>query len=389
MPDSRDELPALLGGTPIRPAGPPDWPPDDPAVREALFEVMADRTWGKYQGNHEAILATLLQAAHGLEYVTLCCSGTAAVELALHGVKVEPGDEVILSAYDFKGNFQDVLALGATPVLVDVKPGDWQFDPQHLDAAFSSKTKAVLVSHLHGGVVDMPAVMPWAKARGVAVVEDACQCPGARIHGRVAGAWGDVSVLSFGGSKLLSAGRGGAVMTNDGFVHQRIRLYTQRGNEAYPLSEIQAAILVPQVRSLDSTNARRVTAAKRMIDRLIRTPGALPFQSDAPESTPGYYKLGMQYDPQAFGGLTREHFLTAIAAEGIALHGGFRALHATHSRRRFRSVGELPHATEADRNVLTLHHPILLGSDADLDEVFVAIERIRGAAERIHRAMRR
>jgi dTDP-4-amino-4,6-dideoxygalactose transaminase len=355
----------------------------DPGIEDVLKAAMRDGSWGKYHGPHCERLTEALAAGHALSHAILCCSGTAAVELALRGVKVAAGDEVVLAAYDFKGNIQDVLALGALPVLVDVKPEDWQFDPQALEAAFSPRTRAILVSHLHGGTVDMPAVVATARARGVAVIEDACQNPGATVHGRVAGAWGDVSVMSFGGSKLLTAGRGGAVLTNDPDVAQRIRLHTQRGNDAYPLTELQAALLLPQLAQLDKLNTRRRDAAARIIESWAGIPGLRPFRSDAADSSAGYYKLGVQYDPRAFDGLTRDTFARAFRAEGIALDPGFRALHTTHSRRRYRAVGELTNATQADRNVLTLHHPVLLEGHQQLDAIGIAIRKVARHADRL------
>lgn len=229
----------------------------------------------------------------------------------------------------------------------------------------------------------MPAVVAAARARGIAVIEDACQNPGATVHGRVAGAWGDVSVMSFGGSKLLTAGRGGAVLTNDADIAQRIRLHTQRGNDAYPLTELQAALLLPQLARLDAWNARRQDAAARIIESWAGIPGLRPFRSIAADSLPGYYKLGVQYDPRAFGGLSRDTFARAVRAEGIALDPGFRALHATHSRRRFRAVGELTNATEADRNVLTLHHPVLLEGHPQLDAIGIAIRKVARHVNRL------
>src|SRR5689334_16284073 len=107
--------PAILGGTPVRPGGPPDWPFADPEVDARIQQMLADRSWGKYHGPQTAELIDLLAADHGCSSVILCASGTAAVELALRGLGVGPGDEVLLAAYDFKGNFQDVLAVGAIP----------------------------------------------------------------------------------------------------------------------------------------------------------------------------------------------------------------------------------------------------------------------------------
>jgi perosamine synthetase len=200
------ELPAILGGTPLRPDGPPGWPRPLPDVLQVLAQSMRDGSWGHYEGPHGDHLRARLAELHGVDHAWLCSSGTAAVELALRGVGVQPGDEVILAAYDFKANFQDVLTIGAVPVLVDINAAG-QLDTDQLDAARSPQTKAVLASHLHGAMVDMPAVRAWADEHKLAVVEDVCQMPGARIGGRVAGTWGDAGVLSFGGSKVLTAGR--------------------------------------------------------------------------------------------------------------------------------------------------------------------------------------
>lgn len=229
----------------------------------------------------------------------------------------------------------------------------------------------------------MPAVMEIARAAGVAVIEDACQMPGAVIAGRPAGTWGDVGVLSFGGSKLLSAGRGGALFTNRAEIVQRARLYSHRGNEAYPLSELQAAVLVPQWNRLDERNRQRTENANRLCGMLADRPGLVPFLKSIPETTPGYYKLGFQYDPRAFDGLSRDRFAEAMRAEGIAVDPGFRSLHTIHSRRRYRQVGDLPVATGADERVLTLHHPVLLGEPEEIDQIVTAIEKVRCYASEI------
>jgi dTDP-4-amino-4,6-dideoxygalactose transaminase len=386
---SNEGIPAILGGTPLCLAGPPDWPGTNAAVAGRLNRMLADGSWGKYHGTQVAELTELLAAAHGVSHVMTCASGTAAVELALRGARVGPGDEVILAAYDFEGNFSDVLAVGATPVLVDVLPENWNLDPAQLHSAISPRTRAMIVSHLHGGIVDMPAVMEVARARDVTVIEDAAQMPGARIHGRIAGTWGDAGILSFGGSKLVSAGRGGAVITARDDLAQRIRLYTQRGNDAYPMSELQAAAVIPQWHDLPRASAVRAASAAWLIERLDQRPGLRAFRNAAPDSQPGYYKLGFQYEPGAFAELTRGNFSRAVRAEGIALDPGFRALHKTHSARRFRAIGALPCATRADAGVLTLHHPVLGTSELELAKVVAAVERVRQFAGEIRNALER
>jgi dTDP-4-amino-4,6-dideoxygalactose transaminase len=289
------DRPALLGGTPVRTTGPPEWPPDDPLVREALERAIADRSWGRYHGPHCEQLSDFLAEYHESAHVQLCSSGTAAVELALRGLQVSADDEVILAAYDFKGNFANVVSLGAKPVLVDLDAANWNFDVEQLEAAVGPKTKAIIVSHLHGGVVPMPAVMDFVRAHQLPVIEDACQMPGAGIFGKTAGTWGDVGVLSFGGSKLTSAGRGGALFTNDSGIAQRIRLYTERGNQAYPLSELQAVVLLPQWQQLEERNQKRADSVGELCDQLSGFKGLTLFTNPPSDSPPGYYKLGFQY----------------------------------------------------------------------------------------------
>src|SRR5262249_13838403 len=155
----------------------------------------------------------------------------------------------------------------------DVAPGNWNLDVTRLSEAISDRTKAVIVSHLHGGLVPMREVMAVCAARGVVVVEDAAQCPGATVQGRPAGAWGDVGVVSFGGSKLLSAGRGGALLTRRADVAQRARLVLGRGNNLVaPLSELQAAVLLPQLGMLSARHERRAASVRRLGELLALVP---------------------------------------------------------------------------------------------------------------------
>jgi perosamine synthetase len=372
---SRHDLPALLGGEPVRPQGPPDWPLPDEAVRQALEAAWRDGSWGKYHGGRVIALESRLAAYHGTAHALACGSGTFAVELALRALKVGPGDEVLLSAYDYPGNFLCVHAVGAMPVLVDVHPDNWNLDPAHLETACSPATRAVIVAHLHGGLVPMREVMAFAASRGARVIEDAAQCPGAVVQGRHAGTWGDAGVLSFGGSKLLTAGRGGALLTPHADVLQRARLALHRGNVVCPLSELQAAVLMPQLDRLDAHNASRLQQVRLLCDGLRDVPGLRPFVNACPDSSPAFYKVGFQYDADSFG-LSRERFVAALRAEGIGFDEGFRALHAGRSGSRFRRAGELTEADRAHRGVVVLHHPVLLGTTADLDEVVRAVRKV-------------
>jgi len=388
---SASDLPAILGGEPVRPEGPPPWPGNWPEITNALNACLDDGSWGKYHGPNCEALIEQLSTFHDVTESILCASGTAAVELALKGVRVQAGDEVILAAYDFKANFQNVLALEATPVLVDIDPGTWQLDVTHLEEAITDKTKAIIVSHLHGGWVPMQPVMDLASRHGVLVIEDACQATGAILNGQRAGTAGHVGVLSFGGSKLMTAGRGGAVLTDQPEIAQRIRLYTQRGNEAYPLSEMQAAVLRPQLDRLDDRNIARwemVKLLSKELKQLTSPQGDLVLRplvdNCLPDhgSRPGFFKVGLQFDPAKTSGLSRDIFSKAMRAEGIALDPGFRSLHRIHSKRRFRAVGELSHANCCDEQMLILHHPVLSEDEDSVQQIYYTAARVlRHAAD--------
>ena len=145
--------------------GPPSWPLEDQSVLAALHAAHADGSWGRYHGPHCDRLAALLAHMHGVESAMLCCSGTFAVELALRGLKIGDGDEVILAGYDFSGNFRCIEAIGARPVLIDITPDNWCLDPGQLEAAVQTPTRAIIVSHLHNSMAPMrvirfPPILP-------------------------------------------------------------------------------------------------------------------------------------------------------------------------------------------------------------------------------------
>jgi perosamine synthetase len=374
MPDPALDQPAILGGPPVRPEGPPVWPFADPDVHAALSRAIAAGAWGQYHGEHVAALEAELAAFHCVPHALTCGSGTLAVEIGLRALGVGPDDEVVMAAYDFESNFLTVHAIGAKPVLVDLDTDNWNFDPATLEAAISSRTKAVICSHLHGGIVPMDVVTRIAHRHGIGVVEDAAQAPGATVHAKPAGSWGDVGTLSFGGSKPICAGRGGAMLFREASSYQRAKVYLFRGLQQWaPLSELQAAALRPQLQRLPDMTRRRLTRVHELV-AMLSCPGLVPFAVPL-DCTPAYYKLGFQFDPIAFG-LSRELFVQGLRAEGVAFDSGFTGLHVGRSPSRYRAVGDLPHATAAHQGCVVLHHPVLAGSLADIQQVADAVAKV-------------
>jgi perosamine synthetase len=399
---------AIDGGVPAFAAGPPGWPLQDESVRQSLDWVFADGNWGRYLGPHISQLAEALATMHGVEHVQLCCSGTIAVELALRGLKVGNGDEVVIAGYDFPGNFRCIEAVGARPVLIDLSATGWTIEAAEIERAISPQVKAVIVSHLHGSLADMRAIRAIADQRKITVIEDACQATGATVQGQPAGSWGDAGILSFGGSKLVTAGRGGAVLTNRSDVAQRIRVFADRGNDAFPLSQLQAAVLQSQLQSLADRNATRLRNVQRLLSATKGLPGLRTVNlnvsetEEAPlgESLPAFYKLAWLVQLSAGIGTdsdvekiqlaqtlqTRNWLVAALRAEGIAMDEGFRGF-TQRSSGRCRVSGTLHRAARAGAGTMILHHPALLESPEYIDRLTSTIREVLSELpERLDRA---
>jgi dTDP-4-amino-4,6-dideoxygalactose transaminase len=297
------------------------------------------------------------------------------MELALRGLNVGVRDEVVLAGYDFPGNFRSIEAVGARPVLVDIDPRNWCIDVTQVEAAVGPATRAVIASHLHGGMAHMQDLRAIAQRRGIAVIEDACQAPGGMCCGRMAGTWGDAGVLSFGGSKLLTAGRGGVVLTRREDVHQRLKIFAERGNAAFPMSELQAAVLPHQVQMLAKRNLQRSASVRQLRQQLGECDALQGVDRQRPEFEPSYYKLAWLYRPEACQDKNRGEFIAAIQAEGVAIDAGFRGF-VNRGPSRCRRAHTLTHSERASNLTVLLHHPVLLEPSETITRVAAALKKV-------------
>ncbi len=199
-----------------------------PAVEAAVLRVL--RTQQYILGPETATFEAELAARVGVEFAVGVSSGTDALVLALRAVGVMPGDEVVTSAFTYFATVEAILMAGARPVFADIEKNGFGVDPSRVEAALGPRTRAILPVHLFGRCADMPALESLARARGIAIVEDAAQAIGAARAGRRAGAWGDAGCFSFYPSKNLGGvGDGGCVTTDDPELADRVRLYRSHG----------------------------------------------------------------------------------------------------------------------------------------------------------------
>jgi dTDP-4-amino-4,6-dideoxygalactose transaminase len=322
----------------------------------------------------EAALAALAGVRHGIGVA----SGTDALRLALAALGVGPGDEVVTPAFSFVASSSTIVMAGATPVFVDIDPATYALDVAAVERALTPRTRAIVAVHLYGHPAPMAALCALARARGVAVVEDAAQAVGGAVDGRPVGAWGDVTCLSFYPTKNLGAcGDGGLVLTDreDLAAHvRRLRHHGDGGRYRHVelgwcsrLDEVQAAILRVKLGRLAGWIERRRAIAGRYRDALAGTGLGLPVEAAGARHV---YHLFTVRHPQ------RDALAKRLAERGVGT-----AVHypiAVPAQPLF-GLGEKgwPESARAAREVLSLPCFPELGDD----EVTQVIEATRAACD--------
>lgn len=242
----------------------------------------------------------------GVRYAAGVASGTDALIMALQALEIGPGDEVILPVYTFFATVGAVLHMGAKPVLVDIDPGTYCIDIEHIRTGISPSTKAIIPVHLYGYPADMAPIAEIAEEYGLKIIEDNAQAFGAEYKGQKTGSIGDMACLSFFPSKNLGAyGDGGMIVTDDQALFEKVSILRTHGwkKKYFPLilgynsrlDTLQAAVLRVKLRYLDEWNDRRRAIAAEYTERLKYLPG-IQTPSEAPESKHVYHLYILQTD---------------------------------------------------------------------------------------------
>jgi dTDP-4-amino-4,6-dideoxygalactose transaminase len=231
------------------------------------------------------------------KYAIGVANGTDALVLALRGLGIGPGDEVIVPANTFVATAEAVVLVGAVPRFIDVDPDTLLMTAAHMEAAITPRTTAVIVVHLYGQMPNMDAITASARRAGLAIIEDAAQAHGATWHNRRAGSFGDAATFSFYPGKNLGAfGDAGAVVTSDPDLADRIRSTGDHGRRLghkyvhdisgtnSRLDSLQAAVLSVKLRRLSAWNAARRAAMRQYAGRLAGTDATLVRVADGARS---------------------------------------------------------------------------------------------------------
>ena len=244
-----------------------------PSISEIEIEYILDAArngWYEHATDYVKRFQSAFAEQHGVEFALALPSCTSAIHLALASAGINANDEVIVPEVTWIASAAPVAYVGARPVFADVDSSNWCITPEAIESCISNKTRAVIVVDLYGDLPDMQAIRDLADRHQLLLIEDAAQAIGSRLNGRRAGTWGDVGVFSFHGSKTMTTGEGGMLITNRRDLYEQALFLADHGrtpgdtsflNEAvafkYKLSNIQAALGLAQLERLDELVHRK------------------------------------------------------------------------------------------------------------------------------------
>jgi L-glutamine:2-deoxy-scyllo-inosose/3-amino-2,3-dideoxy-scyllo-inosose aminotransferase len=422
---------AIDGGSPVRSTKDAhvQWPVWGEEEKANLQEVVESGVWS-YSGPFERRLLSEWQEYVGTNHALAAANGTVTLQIALEALGIGYGDEVILPGLTWQATAAVVVDVNAVPILVDVEPDTWCIDPVAVEAAITERTAAIIVVHLYGNMPDMDRILDIANRHNLPVIEDSAHQHGAEWNGKKTGSLGTIGSFSLQLSKVLTAGEGGLLTTDDQDLWVRMDALRNCGRRPetdddagkgagvyatdgdliqsgnYRITEFQAAILVAGLKRLDTQNSQRERLAARLDDYLETVSGLSPMKRDPRQTRRAYFNWAFRYDADSFGGggIATATFRRALSAE---LSTDFEqcyeplndcTLYRPRTKKRYRineshwaaidpSRFHLPVCSEAFISTsVTTHHSFLLGGEAAYASFVTAIEKLIASAERLRRA---
>ena len=345
-------------------------------------------TTGQQTREFEEAFAAYLGAGHAVG-VTSC---TAAIHLALLALDVGPGDEVITTPMTFAATANCILYTGAAPVFVDVDAATGLIDPGAVERAVTPRTKAIIPVHLYGLMADMRKLKAIADRAGAAIVEDCAHAIESQRHNVRPGQLSQAACFSFYATKNITSGEGGAVVTNDPQLAQRVRVLRQHGMSAsaadrysgvyrhwdletlgwkYNMTNLQAALLIGQLQRIDRLWTERERVARRYEAAFASTAGiGYPIVPGGAKSARHLFTIWV--DPAR-----RDNVLAGLQANGIGVAVNYRAVHLLtyYQSRMGLGRGAFPNAERIGDSTVTLPlYPRL--TDDEVDHVAATVKSV-------------
>jgi dTDP-4-amino-4,6-dideoxygalactose transaminase len=393
---------ALFGGKPVRKDPFPVWPRVTAGQKEKLLDTLESATWGI---GSDAITTFEEQFAdfHDAKYCIATSSGTNALWVALKAGGVTAGDEVIIPAYTFTATASAVLMANAIPVFVDIDPDTFNINPTLIEKAITKQTKAIMPVHIGGNPADIDRIKDIAKKHNISVIEDAAQAHGAEWDGVKVGALATGGIFSFQSSKNMSAGEGGAILSNnDEFMDACFAYYNcgrQRGGDWYEhqivggnhrINAMAASLLLPQLQTVAEDMDIRDNNRKKL-DEALTSEGLVPTGTYEKTTREANHLYLLRYKAGHFNNVPREKFFEAMQAEGVFTYAGYIPLYREKvfngKNDDFPWLKEVDYhemsypVTEliADQQSVWLTQNHLLGNDRDTQDIIDAFQKVTTA----------
>jgi perosamine synthetase len=357
----------------------------DEDVEKLVLEVV--RSGHLVQGPMVERLEAAFSEVCEVRHAIAVNSGTTALVAAMQALGVGPGDEVVTSPFTFVATINAVLEAGATARFADIDPVSFTITPEETRKHLSERTRAVLPVHLYGHPADMAGIASVLQSTGTAIVEDAAQALGATAEGRPVGSFG-LGCFSLYATKNVTTGEGGVITTDDDRLADRLRVLRNQGMRAryeyempghnYRLTDLQAALALPQMSRLSELTAMRRHHAARLTEGLSDLSGLVtPSVRDGAGHAFHQYTVRVTSEAR----LGRDELAQALVAAGIGNAIYYpKPIHAyecyrDHPRVR---VEAMPEAEKAAAEVLSLPvHPLL--SEQDIDQIIETVCRLLSA----------
>jgi len=410
---------AILDGSPVRSSSFPSWPQFGKREQENLLQVLRSRKWERHEGRMVSEFERRFAELCGVEKSLMVTNGSTALEIALTVASVGASDEVLVPPYTFMSTVMSVLLVNALPIFIDIHPDTYCMDPRLIEQQIGPDTKAILPVHLAGMSCDMEAIMDIASKHNLTVIEDACQAHLAECNGRKVGSIGKLGCFSFQVSKNISAGEGGAIISNDSALIDSCFYYHTCGRlragmwyfHPHPgtnrrISEFQAAILLAQIERVSDQMAHRSHNAAYLSKKLSQILGISPLSVPEFVTRHAYHLYIFRYSADAFGGLPKDIFVKALQAEGIPCSTGYVPLYGqefirkTIEMRKFQKIFGPSRMNQYYEYLSGVYCPItekacrqegvwilqsvLLGTKEDMDSIVEAIQKIQRYGEELN-----
>lgn len=369
-------------------------PVSGPSITEHEVGYVAEAARTAWYANANAFnerFERAFAAYIGTPHAIALPSCTSAIHLSLLALGVGPGDEVIVPDCTWIASAAPIHYVGATTVFADIDADTWCLSPSSFEAAITPRAKAVIPVNLYGGMVDYDAINRIAQRHGIAVIEDAAESIGSRLNGRPSGSFGTTGVFSFHGSKTLTTGEGGMLVTADGALHDRIQVLRDHGRQPgdrffyntevgwkYKMSSMQAALGLAQLERIDELVERKRRVFDWYRDRLS---GLNELQlNHEPEGVLNTYWMVTAILPARVGG--KRVTMDALSAAGIDSRPFFHPLSSLPAYAGTPQAGAAAAANATSYRIAPhgVNLPSGLGlSEADVDRV---CDVLRGLLER-------